>query len=66
MADDEIVCADCGMSLALARRTVAVQTAQGVVPPGGLLDEFASEPESGESGRDVTLWRLAVIVCVTC
>lgn len=70
VADDEIVCADCGMSLALARRTAAVQAAHAsaaAAPAGGLMDEFASD-ESGpdEPARDVNVLRLAAIVCITC
>jgi hypothetical protein len=74
VADDEIVCAGCGMSLALTRRMAAAEAAssasaaeqQPAAPPGGLLDDFGSEPETGESARDVRLWRLAALVCVIC
>jgi hypothetical protein len=66
-ADDEIVCADCGMSLALTQRMAAVAAAQASVPPpAGLLDEFGPEPETDEPERDVRMWRLAAIVCLTC
>jgi hypothetical protein len=72
VAGDEFVCADCGMSLALARRTAAVEAAQAAaaaaeLPSPGLLDEFGSEEAiDGDPERDVTAWRLAAIVCITC
>jgi hypothetical protein len=70
VADDEVVCADCGMSLALTRRMAAVQAAQAtavVAPAGGLMDEFApDEPEDDHPDRDVNVLRLAAIVCITC
>jgi hypothetical protein len=69
VADDEIVCADCGMSLALTQRMAAVAAAHAEAapaPPDGLLDEFGSEPAADEPARDVRVWRLAAIVCATC
>lgn len=61
VADDEIVCAGCGMSLALARRVSAEESP-------GLLDGLATEQETdpGSAARDVKLWRLAALVCVIC
>src|SRR6266498_500158 len=70
VADDEIVCPNCGMSLALARLSAA-QSAPGLMDDLGAEAgaEVAAEEgadESEGSSRDVKMWRLAALVCLTC
>jgi hypothetical protein len=59
VAGDEIVCAGCGMSLALARRSAA---------DAGLIDSLGLAETGGAApaGRDARLWRLALLVCAIC
>jgi hypothetical protein len=72
---DELVCAECGMSLALARRRAeppppeSPQPAAPVAlppPSADLMDELAAEDEDAETGRDVRVLRLAALVVMTC
>jgi hypothetical protein len=59
VADGEIVCANCGRSLALVLRNTPEA-------PPSLLDDFDAEEAGGSSARDVKLWRLGALVCLTC
>lgn len=60
IAEDEIVCGNCGLSLALIRRAAAEAGS------GALIDEFAAEDDSGDGGRDVRVWRFVGLVALVC
>lgn len=62
IADDEFVCADCGMSLALARRA-RPQPSPGLIDALGFAEEDDAAPRAQ---RDVRMWRLAAVICVGC
>ena len=67
---DELVCANCGMSLALTRRAAdleAMRAAAALRAARGadLLDDFASD-DGLRSRRDGKAWRLLALVAVTC
>lgn len=71
---DELVCADCGMSLALVRRAADLEAARaaaaaraagiGASTSPDLLDDLASE--DADSDREPKAWRLPALVGVTC
>jgi hypothetical protein len=59
VAGDEIVCAQCGMSLALVRRNAAARST-------GPIDALALAEDGGADTRDVKLWRVGALVGLTC
>lgn len=60
VADEEIVCPDCGMSLALARR--ASETAV----TADLTDALGFGDEAAPAAPDVRVWRLGALVLACC
>jgi hypothetical protein len=63
VADDEFVCADCGMSLALIRRA-RPQPAPGLIDALGFAEE--EDAVAPPTQPDVRIWRLAAVVGIGC
>jgi hypothetical protein len=59
VAGDEVVCAGCGLSLALTRR-------KGSADSAALIEALGAAEEHSPISRDVKIWRVALLVCVTC